>query len=367
VGFWIGQPQREVDLQPRFAEADLILQEAIRNRAFPGCAYGVLHSGHDPFVAATGAFTYEPGSPFVSASTMYDIASLTKVVATTATAMLLYQRDQLELDFPLGELLPGFVVGRDPAEHARRVTIRHLLAHTSGLTGYAPMFQTASGPADILRACLSLPIEAEPGTRVAYSDPGFILLGKALETLIREDLATYAHREIFQPLGMESTGFCPPASIRSSIPPTEEDELFRQRRIQGEVQDEHAYLMRGVAGHAGLFSNVPDLLRFARTILNPSDFSRFTPETVEVFAERQPPASSSRTLGWDTPSEESSSGKYFSALSVGHLGYSGCSFWIDREARVAIVLLTNRTWPHRESQAIRQIRPAFHDAVRRAL
>jgi CubicO group peptidase (beta-lactamase class C family) len=354
-------------LQPRFAEADLILQEAIRNQAFPGCAYGVLRSGHEPYVASAGTFTYEPGSPWVSDSTMFDVASLTKVAATTAAAMLLYQRDRLELDLPLGELLPGFVVGRDPAEHARRVTIRHLLAHSSGLPGYVPLFHTATGPSDILRACLSLPLEAEPGSRVAYSDPGFILLGKALETLIREDLATFLHREVFKPLGMDSTGFCPPPSIRSSIPPTEEDELFRQRRIQGEVQDEHAYLMRGVAGHAGLFSTAADLLRLARTILDPSDFSRFNPETVEVFAQRQPPEGSSRALGWDTPSENSSSGELFSTRSVGHLGYSGCSLWIDRDAKVAIALLTNRTWPNRESQAIRQVRPAFHDALRRAL
>jgi CubicO group peptidase (beta-lactamase class C family) len=132
------------------------------------------------------------------------------------------------------------------------------------------------------------------------------------------------------------------------------------------VQDEHAYLMRGVAGHAGLFSNVPDLLRFARTILKPSDFSLFEPETVELFGQRQLPSGSSRALGWDTPSENSSSGTYFSEGSLGHLGYSGCSLWIDRAASLSIVLLTNRTWPHRESQAIREVRPALHDALRRA-
>ncbi len=315
---------------------------------------------------AIGALTYEPDSPAVTPETLYDIASLTKVVATTATAMLLYQRDLLDLDQPLGEFLPGFVVGRNPGEHAWRVTIRHLLAHSSGLPGYVPLFHTATTPADILRGCLSLPLEAEPGSRATYSDPGFILLGKALETVIREDLATFVHREICIPLGMESTGFCPPMWIRSQIPPTEIDELFRQRRIQGEVQDEHAHLMRGVAGHAGLFSNVPDLLRFSRTILKPGDFSLFQPETVELFGQRQLPAGSSRALGWDTPSDNSSSGTYFSGRSLGHLGYSGCSLWIDREAGLSVVLLSNRTWPNRESQAIREVRPILHDALRRA-
>jgi CubicO group peptidase (beta-lactamase class C family) len=124
--------------------------------------------------------------------------------------------------------------------------------------------------------------------------------------------------------------------------------------------------MRGVAGHAGLFSNVGDLLRFARAILNPSDFSLFNPETVELFGQRQAPEGSSRALGWDTPSPDSSSGRYFSATSLGHLGYSGCSLWIDREAHLAISLLTNRTWPNRESQGIRAVRPAFHNALREA-
>jgi len=353
-------------LQPSFAAAESILQEAIRDQAFPGCAYGVLRSGYEPVLGAAGRFTYDSVSPEVTPETLFDIASVTKVVATTAAAMLLYQRDLLDLDLPLGELLPGFVVGRDPSEHARRVTIRHLLAHSTGLPGYVPLFHTASGPADVLRGCLTLPLEAEPGTRATYSDPGFILLGKALEALTHEDLATFAHREIFKHLGMESTGYCPPPSVRSLIPPTEEDELFRQRRIQGEVQDEHAYLMRGVAGHAGLFSTVKDLLRFARTILKPSDFSLFAPETVELFGQRQPPTGSSRALGWDTPSQDSSSGQYFSATSIGHLGYSGCSLWIDREAQLAIVLLTNRTWPNRESQVIRRVRPALHDAFREA-
>jgi len=183
-------------------------------------------------------------------------------------------------------------------------------------------------------------------------------------------LPSFTHREVFTPLGMNHTGFCPPPLVRSQIPPTEEDELFRQRRIQGEVQDEHAYLLRGVAGHAGLFSNVSDLLLFMSAIIPShldSAHSIFDRGTIEIFCQRQPPAGSTRALGWDTPSAESSSGHYFSANSVGHLGYSGCSLWIDRDAQLAIVLLTNRTWPHRESQLIRSVRPAFHDAIRKAL
>jgi CubicO group peptidase (beta-lactamase class C family) len=148
--------------------------------------------------------------------------------------------------------------------------------------------------------------------------------------------------------------------------------VLRHRRIQGEVQDEHAWLLKGAGGHAGLFSNVPDLLRFAGAILAAGSESDplFQKETVELFARRQEPEGSSRALGWDTPSENSSSGRYFSPRSIGHLGYSGCSLWIDLEAEVAVALLTNRTWPDRSeasSRLIREVRPAFHDAVRQAL
>jgi CubicO group peptidase (beta-lactamase class C family) len=149
---------------------------------------------------------------------------------------------------------------------------------------------------------------------------------------------------------------------------------FRHRIIQGEVQDENAWVLGGVAGHAGLFSNVPDLLRFAGAILRSAKSagpnqtpSLFEPSVLEQFCRRQPPQVSSRALGWDTPSEPSSSGKHSSQHSIGHLGYSGCSLWIDLDAAVAVVLLTNRTWPDRKSQLIREVRPAFHDAVRKSL
>ncbi len=355
------------DQQTRFAEAYAVLRQAIADRAFPGCTFGLLARGQVLLHDALGRFTYDQTSPSVDPATRYDVASLTKVVSTTAAAMLLYQRGLIELDMPLGELLPGFVIGRDLHEHARRVTLRHLLAHSSGLPGYVPLFHVANTPFALLRALLQLPIHAEPGTNAEYSDPGFILLGKALETILRQELAPWVRREIFDTLGMNATGYCPAPAAREHIPPTEEDELFRQRRIQGEVQDEHAYLLKGAAGHAGLFSNVPDLLQFAAAILDRGDSPLFQPATVDYFAERQPPAGSSRALGWDTPSFQSSSGSMFSTTSIGHLGYSGCSLWIDREADLAIVLLTNRTWPDRQSQLIRSVRPAFHDAVRRAL
>jgi CubicO group peptidase (beta-lactamase class C family) len=356
----------------RFPAAWQVLTGAIEAHAFPGCAFGVLAAGRT-MTGALGRFTYEADSATVTAETVFDVASLTKVVSTTAAAMLLHQNGHLDVDTPLGDLLPGFVIGRERGDAARSVTLRHLLAHSSGLPGYVKFFESATTPYSLFRACLELKLEADPGTRAEYSDPGFILLGKALEVLLREHLPGWVRREVFAPLGLTATGFCPPQ--RTTIPPTEEDLTFRQRVIQGEVQDENAYVLKGAAGHAGLFSNVPDLLCFAQAILhtgmdgetNQSGVRLFERGAVEYFAQRQQPEGSSRALGWDTPSEKSSAGRHFSQRSIGHLGYSGCSLWIDLDAGVAVVLLTNRTWPDRQSQLIREIRPAFHDAVREAL
>jgi CubicO group peptidase (beta-lactamase class C family) len=358
----------------RFAGVYKVLQDAIAARAFPGCAFGVLAGGEPVLEDALGRFTYESDSPSVGPHTVFDVASITKVVSTTAAAMLLYQRGLLDLDTPLGELLPGFVVGRDSAKLARLVTLRHLLAHNSGLPGYVEFFRTVASPAELYRACLELPIGATPGERSEYSDPGFILLGKALEVLTGESLAVWTHKEVFEPLGLTATRFSPPIEQRALIPPTEIDNSFRHRLIQGEVQDENAWILNGAAGHAGVFSTVSDLLRFSGEILSPLNSADrqnhrplFDRETIACFAERQGPEGSSRALGWDTPSRESSAGAYFSRHSIGHLGFSGCSLWIDLDASIAAVLLTNRTWPDRQCQAIREVRPSFHDAVRLAL
>jgi CubicO group peptidase (beta-lactamase class C family) len=352
-----------------------VLFDGIAAHAFPGCAFGVLAGGEVVLQDALGRFTYDEGAAGVTPQTVFDVASITKVVSTTSVAMLLYQRGLLDVETPLGDLLPGFVVGRAPGGHAHEVTLRHLLAHSSGLPGYVDFFRRATTPAELFRACLELPLEAIPGARAEYSDPGFTLLGKALEVYTREPLPAWVRHEVFEPLGLTATGFCPPLAARSLIPPTEEDTTFRHRRIQGEVQDENAWLLKGAAGHAGLFSNVPDLLRFAGEILNAGEKTTqgtakprlFDAATIEFFAQRQGPEGSSRALGWDTPSENSTSGRHFSPRSIGHLGFSGCSLWIDREANVAVALLTNRTWPDRKSRLIREVWPVFHDAVREAL
>jgi CubicO group peptidase (beta-lactamase class C family) len=258
-----------------------------------------------------------------------------------------------------------------------RVTLRHLLAHASGLPGYARLFETERTPEALLHACLSMPLQHPPGVHSEYSDLGFILLGKALETISGESIDTFCRREVFTICGMDNTCFLPDASLRPHIPPTEKDMTFRHRVIQGEVQDENCFVLGGVSGHAGLFGNALDVLRFAAALLDSADGahknSLFQRETVSLFSARVAlPPGSSRALGWDTPSassysETSSSGTLFSAHSIGHLGYAGTSLWIDLDARIAITLLSNRTWPDRQNQAIRTLRPRFHDMICTAL
>jgi CubicO group peptidase (beta-lactamase class C family) len=350
----------------QFQSAYSVLERAISEQAFPGASFGVLAGGRVLALDGVGAFTYDEPAETVTASTVYDLASLTKVIATTAMAMLLHQSGSLRLDQPLASILPAFAQGEAPGSVRHQVTLRLLLAHASGLPGYVRLFEGVGGREQLLDACLRLPLEYTPGSRAEYSDPGFILLAEALGILAGKELATFCSREVFKPLSMSSSCFRPPADWRMSIPPTEEDLTFRHRIIQGEVQDENCFVLGGIGGHAGLFSNALDPLLYAQCLLEGQRL--FTSETVQLFTTRTGlPPGSSRALGWDTPSQPSSSGRFFSGRSAGHLGYAGTSLWIDFERRLAVVLLTNRTWPHRQSQAIRIVRPAFHDAVMESL
>lgn len=311
-----------------------------------------------------GRFTYEPQSPEITSESIFDLASVSKVVATTSMAMILYQRGLLDLEAPVVAVVPEF--GRnDP--RCRDVSFRMLLAHSSGLPAYEKLFLRAPTRDKLLDAVFSTALEAEPGTRAEYSDIGFILLGVALERIADEPLDLFCQREVFGPLAMIHTTFNPSAAWRSVIPPSVDDQTFRKRVIQGEVQDENASIMGGVAGHAGVFASVGDVAIFASAILK-GGLPIVRPETLAVFTKRESfPSGTSRALGWDTPSAPSQSGKYFSKNSFGHLGYTGTSLWIDPDRQISVTLLTHRTWPDYSNQAIKQVRPQFHDAVLEAL
>ncbi|HEX6501778.1 MAG TPA: serine hydrolase domain-containing protein [Terriglobales bacterium] len=329
-------------------------------RAFPAAAVAVALRGQLIALKGFGSFTYDQHAPEASADTIFDLASVSKVVATTPMAMILYERGDLDLDTPVRNIIPEFA-GDDPRRD--EVTIRMLLAHSSGLPAYEKLFEQARTRDDLLRAAYEMPLVADPGSVAAYSDIGFIILGESLARIADEPLDRFCQGHVFGPLGMATTSFRPPR--RESIPPTADDRWFRNRTVQGEVHDENASVLGGVAGHAGTFASAADVATFAESMLHGN---LFRPETVSLFTRRVTnPANTSRALGWDTPSRPSQSGKYFSASSFGHLGYTGTSLWIDPERKLSVTLLTNRTWPDNRNQAIQQVRPAFHDAIVEAL
>jgi CubicO group peptidase (beta-lactamase class C family) len=347
-----------------FARAFEILQQGVAHRAFPGASVAVTHRGRLVALKAFGRFTYESDSPAVTPTSVFDLASVSKIVATTAMTMILYERGLLDLEVPMAAVVPEFA-SDDPRR--REITLHMLLAHSSGLPAYEKLFLRARTKDELLVAAFSTPLAADPGTGADYSDIGFIVLGVALERMADETLDHFCQHEVFGPLGMTRTAFNPPPAWRAAIPPTVDDTTFRSRVIQGEVQDENASVLGGVAGHAGVFSTAEDVAMFAHAMLS-GGRPLVRPETLALFTRRESaPEGTSRALGWDTPSSPSQSGKYFSGRSFGHLGYTGTSLWIDPERQLSVTLLTNRTWPDCRNDAIKEVRPRFHDAVIEAL
>jgi serine-type D-Ala-D-Ala carboxypeptidase len=343
-----------------FAPAFELIQQAIADRVFPAASVAITYQGNLVGLKAFGRFTYEPDSPAATTATIFDLASVTKVVATTSMAMMLYERGLLDLDLPVVAVVAEFA-GEDPRRDA--VTLRMLLAHSSGLPAYEKLFMRVKTRDELFSAAFATPLTANPGAKTEYSDIGFIILGAALERIAEESLDRFCQHEVFGPLAMTHTAFNPPSAWQASIAPTANDQSFRHRIIQGEVQDENAGVMGGVAGHAGVFASAEDLAIFAHAMLS-GGRPILRPETLAVFTRRESsPPTTSRALGWDTPSSPSQSGKYFSSNSFGHLGYTGTSLWIDPGRHLSITLLTNRTWPDCSNQAIKQLRPKFHDAV----
>jgi len=348
----------------RFRGAFHILNQAIEDRAFPCASIAVTQGGKMVALEAFGRFTFEESSQAASTNSNFDIASVTKVVATTTMAMILYERGLLDLEAPITGMLPEFAGGD---KRRAQVTFHILLAHSSGLPAYEKLFLRAFTREALLREAFAVPLKHDPGTHAEYSDIGFILLGMALERIAGEPLDSFCQREVFGPLGMANTAFNPSVVWRDQIVPTAQDLNFRKRVIQGEVQDENASVMGAVAGHAGVFSTAADLATFANVMLSGGD-PIVRRASIDLFTRRErSPAGTSRALGWDTPSSPSQSGKYFSAASYGHLGYTGTSLWIDPERQLSVTLLTNRTWPDCSNPAIKEIRPRFHDAVVEAL
>lgn len=346
------------------ARIDSLMGSALASGVAPGAAVAVGRYGRLVHLEGYGRIDTPADAPAVDPSrTLFDLASLTKVVATTTAAMILEERGLLDLDRPVHEYLPEL---DDPAKAA--ITPRMLLVHTGGLEAFASLYHELRGRAAYLEAINERPLRARPGESMVYSDWDFVLLQLIVERLSGVPLDRFAAEEVFAPLGMRETRFRPDPSNRDRVAATEVQE-WRGGKVHGEVHDENAWALGGVAGHAGLFSTARDLAVFAQMMLYGGGYGEtriLEPETVARWTARQSP-SSSRALGWDTPSRGSSAGRYFSPRSFGHTGFTGTSMWMDPRRGVFVVLLTNSVNPTREGRATGPLRRALADLVQQSI
>ncbi|HEU0299022.1 MAG TPA: serine hydrolase [Longimicrobium sp.] len=344
------------------AQLDSIARAAIADSAAPAIAIAVGRHGRLVHLAGYGTVDWAPGSAQVTDSTLFDLASVTKVVATTTAAMILEEEGRLDLDRTVASYLPELA---DSAKQA--ITVRMLLTHRGGLEAFAPLYRTHRGRQQYLEQIDARPLRHPPGTQTVYSDWDLILLQLVIERITGQELDAFVRDRIFAPLGMRETGFRP-ALPRDRIAATERDSA-RGGLIWGEVHDPNAWAMGGVAGHAGLFGSARDLAVFAQMLLNGGEYGAvriLRPQTLARWTAPQGPGAS-RALGWDTPSGESSAGRFFSTRSFGHTGYTGTSVWVDPERGLFVILLTTRVNPTSANQKQAPLRRAVADAVQNAV
>lgn len=365
-----------------------VVERAIAEGVTPGASVLVVRRGAVVLQEGFGRLTYDGDAPAVTPETIYDLASLTKVVGTTTLVMLLVEEGALDISLPVSAYLPEFLDQAPSGEERIRragVTVTDLLAHCSGLPAWIQFYlefdpEARGLPLDEARRrvfdrIMGAASDYEPRTDTVYSDNGILLLGEIIERVSGKPLDVLARERIFDPLGMATTRYRPPAEWRDRIAPTE-DNPWRGRVVRGQVHDENTVVLGGVAAHAGLFSTTGDLGVFLQMLLNGGSMNGrrlLRADTIARFTRRVNLApGSSRALGWDTPSRSasggpSSAGDHFSASSFGHTGFTGTSIWVDPERELFAVLLTNRVYPTRENEGIFRLRPAFHDAVGGAL
>jgi CubicO group peptidase (beta-lactamase class C family) len=341
-----------------------VLDRAVADGAFPGAFAAVGTSAG--VVAEYGAGRLDAAdAQRPDRSTVWDLASLTKVVGTTSALLQLVGEGRVGLDTPVVRYLPAW-----QAAGAGAVTVRQLLTHSSGLPAWRALYKEAATADEALRHVYATGPDTLPGVRTLYSDLGFILLGQLVERVSGMPLAAYDSARVFAPLGMRDTRYRPPASWRRRIAPTEQDP-WRQRQVRGEVHDENAFRLDGVAGHAGLFSSGRDLSRLAQLYLRHGVLDGggrlFDSATVATFTQAQDPARSHRALGWETPTPGNSAGRRLSPRAFGHTGFTGTSLWMDPGRNLYVLLLSNRVNPTRENRKIGAVRTALADAVVGAL
>jgi CubicO group peptidase (beta-lactamase class C family) len=344
---------------PDFAPVARQIDDARQAHAFPACTIEVGRTEGVLWQWATGRLTYDPAAPPAALDTIYDLASLTKVIATTPVAMRLIGARRLLLNAPVAAHVPDWQ-GADRA----RATITDLFEHCAGLPAWWDLYRHASTSREAQHEISSLPLEYAVRSRSMYSDLGFILLGSILEAAGGRSLDA----QFDDLLGIADLRFNPPPDLRPRIAPTTDDRSWRKRLLVGEVEDENAWALGGVAGHAGLFGTAAAVGAYARLVLN-----TFRAETVlgppwlmRRFVTESSVPGSSRALGWDVMRPTSSSGRRLSRSAIGHTGFTGVSLWIDQLKDVYVVLLTNRLHPARPDgphDRLAELRPTVHDAV----
>lgn len=349
----------------RLSKLDTIVKQAIRDSAFPGAQLIVVKDGVIAYSRAFGTQTYEISARSIDNGTLFDLASVSKVIGTTAAAMKLYDQGKLQLDARVGKYLPQFTTGKKA-----EITVRHLLTHRAGFPPFKRFFLTCKTAAEALDSVLATGLIWNPGDTTVYSDIGMITMGKVIEKIAGMPQDQFLEREFYGPLGMKNTMYNPPKDMWDNVAPTEIDTLWRKSLVRGIVHDENACILGGVAGHAGLFSTASDLAIFTQLLLNKGTYAGvryLTESTVVAFTGRHL-AGEDRYLGWDMKSPTgSSAGSLFSPTSFGHTGFTGTSVWVDPERRISVILLTNRVHPTRANLKISKVRPAVADAVIQAL
>ncbi|MBD3615347.1 MAG: serine hydrolase [Gracilimonas sp.] len=364
-----GNPE-EVGLDHnKLFEIDDIINEAIRDSVFPGAVVGIVKDGVLAYNQGYGYQDYTK-TEAVKNTDVYDLASITKVMATTASTMKLIDEGKLSLDDRISKFFKEFDTGKK-----RKITVRDILLHQSGLPPFRVYVDSIKTRKEIIHAIKNEPLTYEPGSKYVYSDLGMILLGEIIHEVSGKSLDLYSRSELFFPMNMYSTFFNPATKSRwlvNRIAPTEIDTVFGRGLVKARVHDERAYFMDGVAGHAGLFSSSIDMAKFSTMLLNDGTYSGrqyLSPEIIRKFTTEQS-KHSGRGLGFDRKSEDgfSTAGSLAGDDTFGHLGFTGTSLWIDREKNMAVILLTNRTFPHRSyGKRISQIRAKVADAAYKAI
>jgi CubicO group peptidase (beta-lactamase class C family) len=346
------------------ATLDSIMRTAIAEGAAPGGVLAVGRYGRVVHMKGYGTLDTVKTSAPVDENTIYDMASLTKVVATTTAAMILEEQGLLDLDRTVASYLPAF-----NAPDKAAITVRMLITHRGGLEAFAALYKEFKGREQYLEQINTRPLKSQPGTETVYSDWDLILLQLVIETVTGQPLDQFIADKAFTPLGMASTMFNPDSlKYFARIAPTEIDSV-RGGLVSGKVHDENAWAIGGVSGHAGLFSTARDLTIFAQMLLNGGEYNGVRIAKASTVARWTAPQSrtSSRALGWDTPSKGSSAGNYFSPRSFGHTGFTGTSIWIDPEKNLFVILLTNRVNPTRNNNRHVPLRRAVADAAQTAI